>query len=527
MNIFSKKAEGASSFIPEEPVNPAASGGRIHCGTDQQEALWSALAHDKFHVLAEARAGCGKSSSCREGMWRMLERHSDQRIRYSVFNKANADEFRGACPPGVDVATSHSFGFSALKNAFRSQVDKLKTYLCLDETPRGKQLPRYMRKSIAMLVGHAKNNALDPQTENEVLLKQLTDLALHYDVNVYGKPGLIAGWAADILSKSAEWTEIVDFDDMLWLPGLHRITLPPCDVLFLDEVQDFNPAQQKLALLACGEAGRVVAVGDRYQAVNIFRGADEESIPNLSAHLQDTQRGLHDFPLTITFRCPKSHVALANSYVTDLRAHDSAPEGEVQYNVSLDDMLSQTRPGHLVICPTNAPVIKGCLKMIGLKRPAYVRGRAVGDQLVSIVRGAGQAKTVPELARAVESWRSKELNRVALMDGVEDVIESVNDRANGLQAVLSVCDSPNDAETLIGQLFSDDRRSNVVTFSTIHRAKGDEADSVWYIEAPTRQAKRPWEARQQDNLRYVGLTRSKRRLVFVQPPAKLRDEEEF
>jgi hypothetical protein len=171
--------------------------------------------------------------------------------------------------------------------------------------------------------------------------------------------------------------------------------------------------------------------------------------------------------------------------------------------------------GDLIICPTNAPIVQGCLRLIAQRRPAHVRGRDVGMQLVSILRGVGTCKTIAECARGVETWRARELDRLRLLDGVEDVIESVNDRAAGLQAVLESCTSPADAEPLIGQLFSDERRGDSVCFSTIHRAKGDEARTVWLIDAPVRRPQREWEVRQQRNLCYVGLTRSKHSLRFV------------
>lgn len=511
------KVSGSAQEMAESPAAERPTVKRINRGTDQQEALWAELANGSRHVLGEARAGCGKSSSCREAMWRMLERDSRLRIRYSVFNRANADEFRPACPPGVEVATSHSFGYQALKSACKSQVEKNKTYLILDETPAGRQLPRYIRKSVAMLVGHAKNQCFDPQMANAELQARLAELLIHYDVKDYGRRSLITGWAAEILEKSATWTEIVDFDDMLWLPALHKIPFPECDVLFLDEVQDFNPAQQALVPLMCS-SGRVVIVGDRYQAINAFRGADMDSIPNLSASLGAADRGLDSYPLTVTFRCPASHVCLANKYVPDLQAHESAPEGVIEYGAKLESLVEQCQPGDLVICPTNAPVVKACLELVRRRRPAYVRGRALGDQLVSLLRGLPDGSP-SALTRGVEQWRAKELGRLAELDGVEDIIERTNDQADSLQAVLAASDSASEAEQVIGQVFSDDRRRDgVVTFSTIHRAKGDEAETVWLIEAPQREPKRDWEARQQANLRYVALTRSKHRLVFVDHP---------
>ncbi len=515
--FFKAKASGDSSFDPQPEAIPITTIKRIPQGTDQQESLWSALVEGDTHVLAEARAGAGKSSSCREAMWRILERHPGKRLRYAVFNKANADEFRNQCPPGVEVATSHSFGFQALKAAFRSQVEKNKTYLILDETPAGRNLPRYLRKSIAYLVSHAKNAGLNPESSEADMMEELHRLILHYDVNTYGRPPMIAGWTIETMKKSAAWTELIDFDDMLWLAAIHKVKFPPCDVLFLDEAQDFNIPQQML-IGPMSQSGRVVAVGDRFQAINIFRGADQVSLDNITEQLTISGGGFNSYPLTITFRCPKSHVRMANGLVPDLQAMESAPEGEID-EVEIPDMLDEAKAGDLVICPLNGPVISACLKVIARKRPAYVRGRAVGDQLTTVLRGC-QGRTVSAVAKEIETWKNRELNRLALMDGVEDVIESVEDRFHGLQAILSVSDSPGDAETLIGQLFSDDRRSNILTFSTVHRAKGDEAETVWFIDLHTRQAKQEWERQQKRNLRYVALTRSKNRLVFVDDGSK-------
>lgn len=508
-----------SSDDPEPPVGCPPTmqsvAKRITAGTSQQEALWSGLADSTAHILAEARAGAGKSSSCREGMWRMLERRPGLVIRYTVFNKANATEFARDCPPRVNVGTSHSFGYQALIRAFGSKVEKNKTYLILDETREGRNLPRYLRKSVAVLAGHAKNQALDPVADSQDIHDDLATLALHYDVNTYGRLRVLCQITGEVLKRSAEWVEVVDFDDMLWLPALHKIAFPDCDVLFLDEVQDFNPAQHALVPLMA-RSGRVCAVGDRFQSINAFRGADIDSVPRLQEQLEGTVLGLADFPLTVTFRCPVSHVEMANRYVPDLQAAAGAPEGEIG-EVSSEQALDHYCPDHLVICPTNAPVVSACLKLIARRIPAYVRGRAVGDQLISVLRGLPESRTVADVSRGVEHWRGRELLRLSGMDGTEDVQESVSDRADGLQAILSACQVPGEAEPLIGRLFGDDRREGVVTFSTVHRAKGDEAEHVWLIEAPGREPRQDWERRQQRNLRYVALTRSRHRLMFVEP----------
>jgi superfamily I DNA/RNA helicase len=70
---------------------------------------------------------------------------------------------------------------------------------------------------------------------------------------------------------------------------------------------------------------------------------------------------------------------------------------------------------------------------------------------------------------------------------------------------------------MIDRIFSDDTDGTV--FSSVHRAKGLEADTVYIIRPDQlpliRKDQQEWELTQEMNLKYVALTRSKNRLVFV------------
>ena len=72
---------------------------------------------------------------------------------------------------------------------------------------------------------------------------------------------------------------VIDFDDMIWLPVALNLPIPMTfDFLIVDEYQDSNITQQELALRFC-PSGRMVIVGDRYQSIYQFRGADTMAIP--------------------------------------------------------------------------------------------------------------------------------------------------------------------------------------------------------------------------------------------------------
>jgi len=64
----------------------------------------------------------------------------------------------------------------------------------------------------------------------------------------------------------------------------------------------------------------------------------------------------------------------------------------------------------------------------------------------------------------------------------------------------------------------------MTTLSTIHRAKGDQADRVFLLGSDSlpfiKKAKQNWQKQQEYNLQYVALTRAKQALYLVPLPKK-------
>ena len=104
--------------------------------------------------------------------------------------------------------------------------------------------------------------------------------------------------------------------------------------------------------------GRIIAVGDPAQSIYQFRGADSEAIPNFIDKLR-----AKTLPLSVTYRCPKSVVRLAQEVVPDIEAAPGAPEGTVR-KYSLKNFLNRLNPEISFLSRTNAPLIKYCLKLL-------------------------------------------------------------------------------------------------------------------------------------------------------------------
>lgn len=493
--------------VGEQPIPPATTRSRL-AGTPQQEAFWARLVDDRGGLLLQARAGTGKSASCREGMWRLIERGSRPRIRYCCFNKAIADEFREKCPAGVEVGTMHSFGFQTLRSYLSDlKVEPNRSYQIMDRL--GLRWGKSFRKAVSQLVSLAKNHALLPSERG-----RLHDLLTHYQVETWDRDEEVIDWSAEVLARSVEVDQVVDFDDMLWLPAYHEMVFPEVDLLFIDECQDLNPVQHELAMMMA-TGGRAVVVGDDRQAIYGFRGAATDSMNVLQGRLQ-----ARVLPLTVSFRCPRRHVELAREIVPDFEAHQDAPDGTLVR--SSVEALGEARDGDLVLSRRNAPLVSRCLDLIASHRRANMRGRAFSDQLSILLRKVEPgARTVFDLLKAIEAWKVRELTKLAAIEGSEDAAEQVEDKAACLSALAGSCQTPGEVPGVIRRLFEEADPTNRVTFSTIHRAKGSEAERVYLLDEPydfNRDRLRPppaWEVLQRANLRYVALTRSLDSLTII------------
>ena len=107
----------------------------------------------------------------------------------------------------------------------------------------------------------------------------------------------------------------LDFDDLV-IRAIERLEADPallarwrsrCAELLVDEVQDVDRAQLRLALLLAAPANRIFLVGDDDQSIYGWRLADVRRILGLAEHLP----GLRRVDLEVNYRCPRHVVERA------------------------------------------------------------------------------------------------------------------------------------------------------------------------------------------------------------------------
>ena len=301
--------------------------------------------------------------------------------------------------------------------------------------------------------------------------------------------------------------------------AVYDITVDDCHNFFANgtlvhNCQDFSASQQQLIFKSRASGGRIVYAGDERQAIMAFAGANARAFSELVSR-PNTVR----LPLSVCYRCPDSHLREARKYVPWIESRPGAPEGTIQH-IHEDSLYSHVQEGDLVICRTTAPLISACLRLIAMDVPARVRGRDIGAGLVSIIK---QVMQHPEYKWAnfdklLSEWLEWKITQLQKKENSEEAQQSAQDRVAAICAVHSSRDHKT-AEALIAaveELFSDQRAS--VWLSTVHRAKGLEAERVFILKPHKLPlvwtSQRPAQREQEINLKYVALTRAKSVLTF-------------
>jgi len=465
-----------------------------------QQAIFRDVAEGEGHTVVLARAGTGKTTTIMEALKCIP---SGLTTLVCAFNKSIEKELAArvqAAGLPVEIKTLHAFGFRAIGRAFRPRLNEYKVRDILDQLVPGYE-NREMRDELKRCVSLCKGNLIEIDD-----LDGVDGICMDYGIDSGDRPEdriSFCKLVLKVMGLCARDTKTVDFDDMVWLPVVLGLNVWQFDRVFVDETQDLNAAQIELMLMAVKEGGRVCVVGDDRQAIYGFRGADSSAIPNLIRRLD-----AKTLPLSVTYRCARSIVALAQEIVPDFEAAPNAEDGDV-INVNELDMIAGARAGDFILSRKNSPLVKHCLMLLSKGVPAAIQGRDVSAQLLKVVNKS-KAKTIPALAEWLRAWQARECERMMNKNPDADVTRIV-DTADCIDAICEGETSIASVVAKIQALFSDTDETRRVTLSSTHKAKGLERKRAWILA----DTYRPTCGGEEANLWYVAVTRAKSTLFIV------------
>lgn len=477
-----------------------------HSWSGQQQAIFNWFENGVGHLIVRARAGTGKTTTILEGIGHAKE----QNILLCAFNKRIAEELNiSLSNPHAQAKTLHAVGFAAVRRYWTglkvaSGQDRANA---LTEKVCGPGCPDDIKRLVSKL--HSMGREIAPHARK---MGDLTTIAENFECAPED------GWAAEgfdlayVERKALDAMELaaqvkpvdtgIDFADMIFLPVRNRWLSKTYDLVVVDEAQDMTVAQLEIALGVC--KGRICVVGDDRQAIYGFRGADSDSLDRLKTALKAEELGL-----TTTYRCGQAIVAKAAVLVPDFEAGPNNPIGVVR-DLQGDKLLETVALGDFILSRVNAPLVSLAMSLLKSGRRTRIAGRDVGAGLKTLIRKF-KAHSVPELLARIKAWEDREVVRLTKA-GREARVDAVRDQADMLVSLTEDARSVSDVQAKIDALFTDDDlgQAGVITCSSVHRAKGLEANRVFVLASTLR-------TRNQEelNIQYVAITRAKTELVMV------------
>lgn len=492
------------------------------------------------NLIVQATAGSGKSTSIVE----MCKFVPDARVEVVSFNARVADDVRNRLPTNGTSVTLHAVGKRALQSYFGrdfkerekmwegdGELSSKKTARIVAKLKEEGRLSPYVNTShVVKLISRAKGVGLVPNggvvgMKDPIPAVGLTpdtrdnwqDLLESSDIQTKDAAQLVTAAREVLLISLASSGAIIDFDDMLYVSVvLPNLSYPRRDIVAVDELQDLDPMQREMVRRMCEDA-LFVGVGDRMQAIYSWRGASPDSMDRIAHDLHCVE-----LPLSISYRCPASHVRMAQQLTNLIEARPDAPEGVIE-SITFDDMMRRLTDGDAVICRKNAPLVSMAYDLMKARIPFRLLGKDAGSAVATTLRSASR----PDAAESIERLQLKlERMREAHAKKKEEEDDKTARLAEHLEVLMCVtenytlrCDRTPTTEEVaseISALFAEQGRG--VTLSSIHRAKGGEWPRVFWMEPENcaLPARAP-ESRHHEMLcvRFVATTRSMSELYLV------------
>lgn len=445
------------------------------------------------------------------------------------FNKEIAEQMKGKFKGNVRVSTLHAFQLSILRETGKTiKVSNWK------QTSIAKRLDEENKYQISQLAGLLYANLCTSKTE-AIEIAELAGFPDPEALSIHALE-LIRLSRAECPLEKKKWE--ISFNDMMDLPLYHNLPYPSFDICLVDEAQDFTK-QDLAVLLKLKEANpniRFFCVGDPRQSIYAFRGA----MCNSMDILYDTLELSETFFQPISYRCPKQVILWAQDIVGKeyILPKEDAEEGEVIFNSPLDyfKTLKESNPKDMILCRNNKPLVRPFFDLVLQGKKATIRGKDIGEGLIKIATSCKNDKKregisfeerrkgflfdvdVYAALKEAEYTKKKAFNAIKkLKENVEILKEILRNLSKLPNEVYCISD-------YIEVMFSDE--VDGILLSTIHKAKGLEAQRVVFlapelISSPYAITKE--ELAQEENLRYVAITRSLHTLIF-QP---LKEDEEW
>ena len=472
-----------------------------------QQAIYTAFCKTNRNITISAVAGSGKTTVLL-GLLQFIPK--DKHAIFLAFNNSVVNELqRRNSREDVNIMTIHSCGLRALRSRYgKIKVNPNKVIAKIEQclkkedsiTPAKHGYYFYIVQKIVDLM---RCNLCNPVKDD------INKMLEHYAMNAEDKDIEIAIKVFNLMQKDLRQ---FDFMDMIYLPVIDpSIRLQKYDYVLCDESQDFSLCQQEFIKRLIARNGRIVTVGDPKQAIYGFAGADDNSYERLSSIAGTSLK----MPLSVSYRCASNIIKEAQKIVSYIQWNEDAILGFVEKEGTLTDI----EDGDWVLCRNLRPLVQTYLWLTKNKIKSKIRGKDIGEGVLNLLSKLGVKNTEDlqdaidkEYKKLCQKLRDRGIRRPDLHPKVELLLQ----RADVILCLADEISTIKELRQTIEQIFTDDVEG--ILLSTIHKSKGLENDKIFFLcpeLIPSKYAVMDWQYEQEQNLKYVAITRAKKHLVYV------------
>ncbi len=470
-----------------------------------QTRIFKEVEETNNSIIVAAVAGSGKTTTIVDCVKRVPK--SLDKI-FLAFNNQIVEELKERIQfPNTTVTTMHSF---AWKNLIRSKngnvkLDKGKSIIVIKKLFKKHKIESkkqgFFMYAISKLVDMYRHNLSDDYED-------FIYIGGRYDIEVTDQMKEMAIEVLELMDKD---NKTFDFTDMLYRAIKDNVRLPKFDLVFVDEAQDLSKLQQAIVSKIRKRSGRLIAVGDPMQAIYGFAGADSNSYNNLKNLFPNTV----ELPLSVNYRCGKSIVEEAKKINPLIEPFHLNKTGVVSKGFCRD-----IKQEDWVICRNLKPLIIMNLYLLERGVRSFIKGVDLGHNIEKYVLkfGSQSLNTVnykigEDIDKEVAKLYKKGLKNPMKTEGINKMLQ----RRDIVKVLSKNISSTKEFISRLRGIFKEQKHA--VTLSTIHKSKGLENDNIFFLcpeLIPSEYAEQPWQVEQEYNLMYVGITRAKKKLIYIE-----------
>jgi superfamily I DNA/RNA helicase len=545
--------------------------------SNAQEEFYKEVCMSGNNIILQAVAGSGKTTTLIESIIRLIACKTVRgKINLMAFNKAvNAESSerlrrKGIGPDKCNAISFNSYGHSLVKRNYPGVgFNEKKAETCIQAVLKGERdigmaLADFnAKKKLAGRCAMTKwdfnkcvRSVVSVIRDKGILLDEyvyelyyefvsrneaeLLPDRLDFELSVELKK-LIATYSLRAVKELDANKAEMDYADQVRFPVIYDLVKKRNSpkVVFLDECQDLNRYNLIMVERMIGCGTRVIAVGDRHQAIYAFRGASETCLDQLL--LMSSGRPMN---LDVSYRCPSQVV----SYVRDRCPSSTITAwqrgGRVIEHSDLDESFfrhCRETPRLLALLGKDDVMSKKALARAKEKWLTKIRAKLVIEHHIQMVVSAtnsallrlylelhrrdhpstlNKSGLITSLKRMCQGFSEKndwekyiiELEK-CLMDPPPKLSDTRLDKLKSLYIVITDLKCTSWTSLLLELTRMESSNERGVELHTVHSSKGLEADLVYVLDSF-------FPSTQQVNMEYVALTRSGHTLVTEFRPIK-------